>query len=82
MKGGPEGLPYFCHSKRNLFASRKNMCNSVNINVARDFYEIVNETYITIIEIVNATFSSLEILVMQINTGFTRRVYGRVYLLK
>ena len=40
------------------------MCNSVNINVAGDFYEIVNETYITIIEIVNATFVSLEILEM------------------
>ena len=51
------------------------MCSSVNINVARDFYEIVNETYITIIEIVNATFSSLEILVMQIKTGLTRRAY-------
>ncbi len=48
------------------------MCNSVNINIVGGFYEIVNETYITIIEIVNATFSSLEILEMQINTGFTR----------
>ena len=46
------------------------MCNSVNINVAGIFYEIVNETYIKIIEIVNATFMSLEMLEMQINTGF------------
>ena len=46
------------------------MCKSVNIRLAGAFYEIVNETYITIIEIVNATFMSLGMLETQINTGF------------
>ena len=51
------------------------MCNSVNINVAGDYYEIVNATHIMKIEIVNETFMHLGILEMQINTGFTRRAY-------
>ena len=70
MTGGPEGPPYFCHSKRNTFVSRIKHVQISKHRHCRNFYEIVNETYITIIEIVNETFMSLVMLETQINTGF------------
>jgi len=51
----------------------QNMCNSVNIDVAGIFYEIVNATYIAIIEIVNETFMNFGISKTQINTVYIRR---------
>lgn len=66
----PDGPPYFCHSKRNTSVSRTKHVQFCKHRHCRDFYEIINETYITIIEIVNATFMGLGMLEMQINTGF------------
>ena len=60
----------------------QNMGNSVNINVAGIFYEIVNATYIVIIEIVNETFMNFGILKTQINTGFIRRYTGGTLLIR
>ena len=58
------------------------MGNSVNINVAGIFYEIVNATYIAIIEIVNETFMNFGISKTQINTGFIRRYAGGALLIR
>jgi len=83
MIGGPKrDRLIFCHSKCNFFVSRTKHGQFSKHHVAGIFYEIVNATYIAIIEIVNKTFMNFGISKTQINTGFIRRYAGGVLLIR